>query len=68
MFNLYEFEKRVKNEEGQLNLQIKEEKIHQNLRSKRVIAHVMNLGKNEVMAKNYKTRVAHFIKEVSRSE
>ena len=34
MFNIYEFEKRVKHEEGQVNQQLKDEKIHDNLRSK----------------------------------
>ena len=63
MFNLYEFEKRVKQEEDQLQQQIKDDRVHENLRS--ISYHLNFLGKNEVMAKNYKTRVAHFIKQVN---
>jgi hypothetical protein len=64
MFNLYEFEKRVKHDEDILHQQLKDEKIHENLRSK--LHSIKNVtGKNEILAKNYKTRVAHFIKQVS---
>ena len=68
MFNFYEFEKRVRQEADTLNSTLRDERIHENQRSKlacpkfNVIA-----GKNEDLAKNYKTRVAHFIKEVGAS-
>jgi hypothetical protein len=63
MFNLYEFEKRVKNEEEIIHQQVKEERVHENMRSRIIDSDLtLIIGKNEVMAKNYKTRVAHFIK------
>ena len=68
MFNFYEFEKRVRQEADTLNSTLRDERIHENQRSKHPCPKFNVItGKNEDLAKNYKTRVAHFIKEVGAS-
>ena len=63
MFNLYEFEKRVRSEEEQLLNTLREEKVHRSQRSNYPLT-LTWIEKNEEMSKNYKKRVAHFIQKV----
>jgi hypothetical protein len=66
MFNLYEFEKRVRNEEQTMLQTIRHEKLQQNMRSKHTYhLLIIYIERNEEMSKSYKKRVAHFIKDVS---
>ncbi len=65
MFNIYEFEKRVKGDEDQKVQQLRDIKKSEILKSK--IATFNNqylLGKNDTMSNNYRLRVAQFIKKV----
>lgn len=65
MFNLYEFEKRVRSEEEQLLNTLREEKVQRSQRSTfRLISTMILIERNEEMSKNYKKRVAHFIQKV----
>ena len=62
MFNIYEFQKRVRSEEDQLLQELKQEQVSSDLKSNFHSIHC--LEKNSELAKNYKTRIAHFIKQV----
>jgi len=63
MFNLYEFEKRVRSEEENLLNSLREEKLH--IRQKRKLSSCRSsTEKNEEMSKSYKKRVAQFIQKV----
>jgi hypothetical protein len=63
MFNLYEFQKRVRLEEDALITKMHEERTQQSLKSN-LYQNLFVSEKNGELAKNYKTRVAQFIKQV----